>query len=178
MRSRAGHRHRVYDAVVLKTLGATRRQLITAYALEYLLVGLATVAFGVAAGSLAAWRIVVDVMTLPFAWEPAPAVAAALLALVITMSCGLIGTFAALGENRRPCCEIYDKFISAPAGDLRQSAAPHAGKCHFVATNRRHTQAEAGGPARVPDTSLPVVARICLAFATISLAGRGSYRHV
>ena len=50
----AGHRHRVYDAVILKTLGATRRQLITAYALEYLLLGLATVLFGVAAGSLAA----------------------------------------------------------------------------------------------------------------------------
>src|SRR6185369_13209986 len=29
----AGHRYRVYDAVVLKTLGATRGQLIGAYAL-------------------------------------------------------------------------------------------------------------------------------------------------
>ena len=35
----AGHRHRVYDAVILKTLGATRRQLLTAYAVEYLLIG-------------------------------------------------------------------------------------------------------------------------------------------
>ena len=30
----AGHRHRVYDAVILKTLGATRRQLMSAYALN------------------------------------------------------------------------------------------------------------------------------------------------
>ena len=59
----AGHRHRVYDAVILKTLGATRRQLITAYALEYLLLGLATVLFGVAAGSLAAWGVVANVMS-------------------------------------------------------------------------------------------------------------------
>src|SRR6478609_1967581 len=47
----AGHRHRVYDAVILKTLGATRLRLIGAYALEYLLIGLATALFGVIAGS-------------------------------------------------------------------------------------------------------------------------------
>jgi putative ABC transport system permease protein len=95
----AGHRHRVYDAVVLKTLGATRRQLLTAYALEYLLLGLATVLFGVAAGSVAAWRVVVDVMTLRFEWQGGPAIAAALFALVITLVFGLIGTFAALGRK-------------------------------------------------------------------------------
>src|SRR5262249_1211468 len=38
----AGHRHRVYDAVILKTLGATRARLLGAYALEYLMIGLAT----------------------------------------------------------------------------------------------------------------------------------------
>ena len=35
----AGHRHRVYDAVILKTLGATRLRLLAAYAIEYLLLG-------------------------------------------------------------------------------------------------------------------------------------------
>ena len=96
----AGHRHRVYDAVILKTLGATRRQLIAAYALEYLLIGLATAAVGVAAGSIAAWRVIVDVMTLPFAWQGAPAATAALAALAVTLVFGLIGTFTAL--NRKP----------------------------------------------------------------------------
>ncbi|HLH89559.1 MAG TPA: FtsX-like permease family protein [Xanthobacteraceae bacterium] len=95
----AGHRHRVYDAVILKTLGATRRQLITAYVIEYLLLGLATVLFGVAAGSIAAWRVVADIMTLPFAWAGGPAVAASLVALAITLLFGLIGTFAALGRK-------------------------------------------------------------------------------
>jgi putative ABC transport system permease protein len=95
----AGHRHRVYDAVILKTLGATRRQLITAYALEYLLLGLATVLFGVAAGSIAAWRVVADIMTLQFVWQGGPAVAAALVALAVTLVFGLVGTFAALGRK-------------------------------------------------------------------------------
>ena len=46
----AGHRHRGYDAVILKTLGATRARLLGAYALEYLLIGFATAVFGVIAG--------------------------------------------------------------------------------------------------------------------------------
>ena len=62
----AGHRHRVYDAVILKTLGATRVRLLGAYALEYLMIGLATAVFGVIAGSIAAWLIVTRLMTLEF----------------------------------------------------------------------------------------------------------------
>jgi putative ABC transport system permease protein len=95
----AGHRHRVYDAVVLKTLGATRRRLIGAYALEYLLLGAATAVFGVAAGSVAAWMVVTEVMNLPFVWLPGPAAAAATGALVVTIAFGLIGTFSALGHK-------------------------------------------------------------------------------
>jgi putative ABC transport system permease protein len=95
----AGHRHRVYDAVVLKTLGATRRRLIGAYALEYLLLGAATALFGVAAGSVAAWLVVTDVMNLSFAWLPAPALAAAFSALIVTVTFGLVGTFAALSHK-------------------------------------------------------------------------------
>ena len=98
----AGHRHRVYDAVILKTLGATRAQLVSAYALEYLILGLATVVFGVAAGSIAAWRVVVDVMAIQFEWMLVPAAAAALLALVVTLVFGLLGTFAALGRKPAP----------------------------------------------------------------------------
>jgi putative ABC transport system permease protein len=95
----AGQRFRVYDAVVLKTLGATRRRLLAAYALEYLLIGLATVAFGVAAGSLAADLVVTRVMEFPFVWVTGPAIGAALLALLVTVALGLAGTFTALGHK-------------------------------------------------------------------------------
>jgi putative ABC transport system permease protein len=98
----AGHRHRVYDAVVLRTLGATRTRLLGAYALEYLLLGLATGAFGMAVGSIAAWAIVKEAMTLPFVLMPAPALAAALAALAITIALGLIGTLRALGQKPAP----------------------------------------------------------------------------
>ncbi|MBO0750806.1 MAG: FtsX-like permease family protein, partial [Bradyrhizobiaceae bacterium] len=85
--------------VILKTLGATRLQLMSAYALEYLLLGAATVLFGVAAGSIAGWRIVTDLMTLQFRWQSGPSIAAAVIAVVITIAFGLIGTWPALGRK-------------------------------------------------------------------------------
>jgi len=95
----AGHRSRVYDAVILKTLGATRLRLLTAYAIEYLLIGTATAIFGVIGGSLAAWLIVAQLMHLSFTWLPAPASAAALAAVAVTVTLGLAGTYMALGQK-------------------------------------------------------------------------------
>lgn len=98
----AGHRHRVYDAVILKTLGATRLRLLGAYAIEYLLLGLATAVFGVLAGSAAGWLIVAELMHLKFAWQPVPAIVATAAAVVVTVALGLAGTFSALGQKPAP----------------------------------------------------------------------------
>ena len=95
----AGQRFRIYDAVVLRTLGATRARLLAAYALEYLLIGLAAVLFGVAAGSLAADLVVTRIMEFPFVWVGAQAAGVALLALLVTVVLGLAGTFTALGHK-------------------------------------------------------------------------------
>jgi putative ABC transport system permease protein len=95
----AGHRNRVYDAVILKTLGATRARLIGAYALEYSLLGLATALFGVVVGSIAARMVVTELMNLAFVWLPTPAMLAAFGALVVTVGFGLLGTFVALGHK-------------------------------------------------------------------------------
>jgi putative ABC transport system permease protein len=66
----AGNRARVHDAVVLKTLGATRGTLITAYVLEYMLLGLATALFALVAGSVAGWYVVVEIMKLKAQFLP------------------------------------------------------------------------------------------------------------
>jgi putative ABC transport system permease protein len=95
----AGHRHRVYDAVILKTLGATRARLLGAYALEYLMIGLATAVFGVAAGSVAAWLIVTRLMTLSFTWQAGSAAGVVASALVVTVGLGLAGTLVALNQK-------------------------------------------------------------------------------
>ena len=98
----AGHRHRVYDAVILKTLGATRARLLAAFTIEYLLLGAATALFGMLSGSLASWLIVTELMHLRFTWLPLPALVAAVSAVVVTVVLGLLGTFSALGQRPAP----------------------------------------------------------------------------
>jgi putative ABC transport system permease protein len=100
----AGHRHRVYDAVILKTLGATRARLLAAYALEYLMIGLATALFGVFAGSIAAWLIVTRLMTLSFVWQAGSAGIVVGAALIVTVGLGLLGTLLAL--NQKPAAVL------------------------------------------------------------------------
>jgi putative ABC transport system permease protein len=95
----AGHRHRVYDAVILKTLGATRARLLGAYALEYLMIGFATAVFGVIAGSVAAWLIVTRLMTLSFTWQAGSAAGVVASALIVTVGLGLAGTLLALNQK-------------------------------------------------------------------------------
>jgi putative ABC transport system permease protein len=98
----AGHRHRVYDAVILRTLGATRMRLLSAYALEYFALGLATAAFGVAAGWAAAAFVITKLMNLSFVWLPGPSLVVAVAAVAVTVMLGLAGTFTALGQKPAP----------------------------------------------------------------------------
>jgi putative ABC transport system permease protein len=98
----AGHHNRVYDAVILKTLGATRMRLLFAYGAEYAILGLATAIFATAAGAVAAWFVVENVMNFRFQFEPAAAGLAALTAVVLTVALGLIGTWRALGQKPAP----------------------------------------------------------------------------
>ena len=100
----AGHRHRVYDAVILKTLGATRARLLGAYALEYLMIGFATAIFGVIAGSIAAWLFVTRLMTLGFIWQAGSAAGVVAAALIVTVGLGLAGTLLAL--NQKPAAVL------------------------------------------------------------------------
>ncbi|HWX73178.1 MAG TPA: FtsX-like permease family protein [Xanthobacteraceae bacterium] len=95
----ASQRFRIYDAVILKTFGATRARLTAAYALEYLLIGLATAIFAVGAGTLAAYFVVTGIMEFPFEWVAAAAIETAAAALAVTVAIGLAGTFGALGRK-------------------------------------------------------------------------------
>ncbi|MCR4266953.1 ABC transporter permease [Nitratireductor sp. ZSWI3] len=98
----AGNRARIHDAVVLKTLGATRRTLIAAFTLEYLLIGLATAVFALLAGGVAAWYVVARVMGLPASFLPEVALSTVVIALVLTVGFGLVGTWRVLGHKAAP----------------------------------------------------------------------------
>ncbi|CAA2136281.1 ABC transporter permease [Methylobacterium bullatum] len=98
----AGHRARLYDAVVLKVLGATRGRLLLAYTLEYGALGIATALFGLLAGTLAGWTIVTRVMKLDFALDLSGALVASTLAVVFAIVLGLAGTWRILGQKPAP----------------------------------------------------------------------------
>ncbi|MCP4315812.1 MAG: ABC transporter permease [Hyphomicrobiales bacterium] len=98
----AGNRARAHDAVVLKTLGATRRTLIRAFSYEYLILGLATAVFALFAGGIAAWFVVARIMTLPSQFLPDVAVLTVIAALIMTVGIGLAGTWRVLGQKAAP----------------------------------------------------------------------------
>lgn len=98
----AGHRARLYDAVVLKVLGARRSRLLAAYALEYAALGLATALFGLMAGTLAGWVIVAKVMHLDFRLDLSGALVAATAAVALAILLGLAGTWRILGQKPAP----------------------------------------------------------------------------
>ena len=95
----AGQRARIYDSVVLKTLGATRGRLLSALVIEYALLGAATGLFAVLAGGAAARGVVTQVMKLDFIWLWPQTLAVAAGALVVTVGLGLVGAWRALGQK-------------------------------------------------------------------------------
>lgn len=98
----AGQNARIHDAVVLKTLGATRGRLIAAYAMEYGLIGSLSAFFGLAAGTAAGFAIVRGVMELEFQWLWPQALAAAAVVTVLTVFLGLLGSWRILGRKPAP----------------------------------------------------------------------------
>jgi putative ABC transport system permease protein len=98
----AGRAQRIKDAVVLKTLGATRGQLLSAYLMEYALLGAVTAVFGLVAGAAASYGIVTQVMRLPFAMNWSVALTSLTIALFVTVVLGLLGTWRILGQKPAP----------------------------------------------------------------------------
>ncbi|MGB1087189.1 MAG: ABC transporter permease, partial [Alphaproteobacteria bacterium] len=92
----AGHRARVYDAVVLKVLGATSGQVMRAYLLEYGLLGLLTAVMAAGLGSLVAFLVITQMMEAPYRLLPETLVAVLLGGVAFTLTVGMAGTWRAL----------------------------------------------------------------------------------
>ena len=98
----AGHRRRVYDAVILKVLGATRRRILTAYLIEYGLLGLATGVVAAALGTAAGWVVLVRVMHTEWTFLPGAVAMTAAAGAVLTLGAGFVATWRALGHKAAP----------------------------------------------------------------------------
>ncbi|MBE71212.1 MAG: hypothetical protein CMO07_10890 [Thalassospira sp.] len=98
----AGRRKRIYDAVVLKTLGATRANILYAYALEYGILGLATGVIAAVVGSVAAWSVLVLIMEANWVLLPMTILGPIAIGLFATLAAGFIGTWQALRSPAAP----------------------------------------------------------------------------
>lgn len=95
----AGHRRRVYDAVVLKMLGAVRARVLYAYGIEFALLGLVTALTAAGLGTLVAFLVMTRVMEASFTVLPGAIAVTLVGALVITLGLGLAGTMGALSAR-------------------------------------------------------------------------------
>ncbi len=92
----ANQRARLYDAAVLKALGATRFQIAAVYLLEYGILGLLTGTLALATGSVAAAQIARHVFNVPFQFDPGVAVLTVGGGALVTLLFGLVAGLAAL----------------------------------------------------------------------------------
>ena len=98
----AGLSDRLYEAVVLKTYGASKRQLVGAFVIEYAALGLAAAIFGLAVGSLGSWFLARFLLEMPWSFSLATAALTALIAMAVTVIAGLSVTWAALSAKPAP----------------------------------------------------------------------------
>jgi putative ABC transport system permease protein len=96
---------RIYEAAILRTLGASTRTLGTLVAVEYSGLGLLAGLIGAAGGAAFSWAVCRHVFDIP--WHPVPAVAIA-GAGITTLLVGIVGVAAS-----------YDVLTRKPLGTLR-----------------------------------------------------------
>ena len=98
----ADYRRRVYDAVVLKVLGATRGTIAAAFLVEYGLMGLASALVAAGLGTLVAYVLVTRPLRADWIFVPGPVGIVLLGAVALTVALGFAGTWRALGAAAAP----------------------------------------------------------------------------
>lgn len=95
----ASRQSRIYDSVILKTLGATRSQILSTQALEYGLLAalLAMVALGL--GLFASWYVIVQIFDFTFAPDWPIVLATLGGGALLTLGLGLIGSLPVLAAR-------------------------------------------------------------------------------
>ena len=93
---------RLRDAVILKTYGATRGQLLGALAVEFAILALVTASFAILAGTAGAWMIVTFVLEMPWSFDVSTALITIAIALAATVITGLVSTWSVLAVRPAP----------------------------------------------------------------------------
>ncbi len=102
----AGHERRVYDAIVLKVLGARRVDLLRIFLFEHVLLGCITAAVAIGIGTAAAYAFVTQVLDLPWSFLPSYVAVTAVGCILITLFFGFASTWRALGRKAAPLLRV------------------------------------------------------------------------
>lgn len=89
---------RLYDAVILKALGATRGLLARSFAAEYALLGCVAGTIGVVLASAFSWAILRYILELPWALEPEWLGIGLGCTILLTLLVGFLSTYRLLGQ--------------------------------------------------------------------------------
>lgn len=98
----ADHRRRVYDAVVLKVVGATKPRIMVTFLTETGLLGVLAALLAALLGTLVAWAVVEKIMRMRWEFAMEPVLWTLILALAVTTVLGFVGTWRALSLKAAP----------------------------------------------------------------------------
>lgn len=98
----AGQQRRTYLAVLYKTLGATRRQILSAELIEFGLLGVATALLAVVIATVTAWALCTFAFDITFVFDPWAALGTIGLALALVLSVGAVTTWRVLSAKAAP----------------------------------------------------------------------------
>jgi len=95
----SGHKSRIYDAAVLKVVGATRYDILKAYLIEFILLGALTGAIAIILGSLAAYSVINFVMKMSWQLPLEIPVSTVMLSVLVTLAFGMVSIWLAMSAR-------------------------------------------------------------------------------
>jgi putative ABC transport system permease protein len=95
----ASRYQRLYESVVLRTLGATRGVVARTFAVEYACLGAAAGIGGTVLAVALAWGVLRFVLDTPWAFEPAAMLLGVVLTVALAVAIGFLATFRLLGHK-------------------------------------------------------------------------------
>jgi putative ABC transport system permease protein len=90
---------RLYESVILKTLGAPRSLIVRAFAIEYVLLGAVAGLIGLTLGTVLSWVVVRYVFDLSWSIHPQVLGIGLLLTMLLTLIVGFASTYRILGQR-------------------------------------------------------------------------------
>lgn len=98
----ADQHRRIYDSVIYKVCGATRRDILAILVAEFSLAGLFTGMGSLALGTLTAWGVVQGLLRMRFTPDFGVGALTVLAGVSLSLVMGLLGTWRVLGRKAAP----------------------------------------------------------------------------